>query len=189
MYNLFLGAFFMKDLGNVFILGDSYSTFEGYIPEGYIHYYSRADREETDVNAVGQTWWKKLLDDTESNLILNCSYSGTTVCNTGYDGEDYSDKSFVARLDKLIDGGFFKENNIDTFFIFGGTNDTWSGAPVGELMYDGWSKADLYNALPAFCYMLSRVKENVSARVVVILNDILKDEITVGTLVRIWMSA
>jgi len=26
-------------LGNVFILGDSYSTFYKYIPEGYEHYY------------------------------------------------------------------------------------------------------------------------------------------------------
>ena len=26
-------------LKNVFILGDSYSTFEGYVPEGYISYY------------------------------------------------------------------------------------------------------------------------------------------------------
>ena len=26
-------------LGNIFILGDSYSTFSGYIPEGYAPYY------------------------------------------------------------------------------------------------------------------------------------------------------
>ena len=32
--------------GNVFILGDSFSTFEGYIPEGYLTYYS----ENTEKN-------------------------------------------------------------------------------------------------------------------------------------------
>jgi len=35
--------------------------------------------------------------------------------------------------------------------------------------------------LPAFCYLLKRVKANVvGARVVVILNDVLKDEISDG---------
>ena len=29
----------MKDKNNVFILGDSYSTYEGYIPDGYRFYY------------------------------------------------------------------------------------------------------------------------------------------------------
>lgn len=27
------------NFGNVLILGDSFSTFEGYIPEGYLTYY------------------------------------------------------------------------------------------------------------------------------------------------------
>ena len=29
----------MVNLGNVLILGDSYSTFKGFIPEGYLYYY------------------------------------------------------------------------------------------------------------------------------------------------------
>ena len=62
----------MKNLGNVFILGDSYSTFKGYIPDEYHAYYSSEGRKETDVNAVSQTWWKMLLDETKANLVLNC---------------------------------------------------------------------------------------------------------------------
>ena len=36
----------MKSIGNVFVLGDSYSTFKGYIPEGYATYYG--DKEEKE---------------------------------------------------------------------------------------------------------------------------------------------
>ena len=171
----------MKNWGNVFILGDSYSTFKGFIPEEYRTYYSSEGRKETDVNDVNQTWWKQVIDETGSKLLRNCSFSGTTVCHTGYNGEDCSDNSFVARLDKLIKDGYFKKNKINTFFIFGGTNDTWAGSPVGKLKYHFWTKKDLYKALPAFCYLLKKVKANaVGARVVVILNDVLKDEISDG---------
>lgn len=171
----------MKNLGNVFILGDSYSTFKGYIPDEYHAYYSSEGRKETDVNAVSQTWWKMLLDETKANLVLNCSFSGTTICNTGYNGEDCREISFVARLDKLIKEGFFRKNKIDTFFVFGGTNDSWANSPVGKLKYRFLTKKDTYKVLPAFCYLIKRVKAKVEgARIVVILNSELKDEINQG---------
>ena len=34
------------------IFGDSYSTYEGFVPEGYAIYYPRLD-----VNSVNETWW------------------------------------------------------------------------------------------------------------------------------------
>ena len=77
----------MVDLGKVFILGDSYSTFEGHIPEGYATWYYKDIRNDTDVEKAEQTWWKKVLDNTKSELVLNCSYSGTTICHTGYSGD------------------------------------------------------------------------------------------------------
>ena len=41
----------------VAVLGDSYSTFEGFIPKGYATWYSpTAPPETTDVNKVEQTW-------------------------------------------------------------------------------------------------------------------------------------
>lgn len=42
----------------VAVLGDSYSTFEGFIPKGYATWYSpTTPPETTDVNKVEQTWW------------------------------------------------------------------------------------------------------------------------------------
>lgn len=171
----------MTTFGNVFILGDSYSTFEGFIPQGYDAYYINEGREQTDVNDVGQTWWYQLMNDTASNLVRNCSWSGTTVCHTGYGGADRSDNSFAARVDKLIDSGYFKEKTIDTFFVFGGTNDSWADSPVGELKYSAWKKEDLYQVLPAFCYLLNRLHEILpETRIVCIINTELKPEITEG---------
>lgn len=46
----------------VAVLGDSYSTFEGFIPKGYATWYSpTAPPETTDVNKVEQTWWWQLI--------------------------------------------------------------------------------------------------------------------------------
>ena len=36
-------------LGNVLIFGDSYSTFEGYVPEGYDVYYYKDGRSNGEV--------------------------------------------------------------------------------------------------------------------------------------------
>ena len=98
----------MAKLGNVLLLGDSYTTFKGYIPEGNAAYYSTSEKSITDAVQVEQTWWHQVISKTESNLVLNESWSGSTVCNTGYNAADFTHVSFMTRLTKLIDGGFFK---------------------------------------------------------------------------------
>ena len=169
---------FKMSFGNVFILGDSYSTFYEYIPQGCAHYYG-GGRGETDVSRVDQTWWYKLIKETDSSLLLNSSYSGTTICHTGYNGSDCSHISFIARFEKLIEDGFFNENEVDTVFVFGGTNDSWAGSPVGELKHSDWEKEDLYSVLPAYCYLINKLKTVLpEARIVSIINTELKPEIT-----------
>ena len=162
----------MKNTGNIFILGDSYSTFAGYIPDGYYAYYTPEKQEYTDLTRVEDTWWHRIATATGGTIVRNCSWSGTTMCNTGYGGF-CPDSSFVGRLNRLGAEGFFRDNRIDTFFIFGGTNDSWADSPIGENKYDDFTDDDLLCALPAFCYLLSRVKKYVpDARVVNILNDV-----------------
>ncbi len=107
---------------NILIFGDSYSTYEGYIPEGYLFYYPRED--QITVRDASKTWWKMLETETESKIVLNNSWSGSTICNTGYNGDCSKTNSFIFRLSQLIDGDFFKENNIDRVFVFGATNDS-----------------------------------------------------------------
>lgn len=165
----------MIEFGGVFILGDSYSTFEGYIPEGYATYYRPLKVDGTDVTRVEETWWHRVLTQTQSELAENCSFSGTTICHTGYEKSDCSHVSFAARMDERLENGFFATHPVDTVLIFGGTNDSWADSPVGELQYDGWTKETLYSVFPALCYLLHRTKTGLpNARVIVLLNTELK---------------
>ena len=69
---------------NTIIFGDSYSTFENFIPAGYAVHYFENGRPETDVTKVSQTWWHQVVTEADLNLILNNSWSGSTICYTGY---------------------------------------------------------------------------------------------------------
>ena len=163
---------------NIVIFGDSYSTFSGYVPEGYDVYYKPEGRKETDVTRVEQTWWHRLTPDMGLEIVRNDSWSGTTICHTGYDGDDYSKISFVARLDRLAAEGFFSQNEIDTVLVFGGTNDSWADSPLGELKEHGQTREDLFCVLPAIGYMGTRLRELLpKARILFIINTELKSEI------------
>lgn len=165
---------------NTLIFGDSYSTFEGFIPEGYAIYYTdKHENPETDVSKVSQTWWYQVIKEANLNLILNNSWSGSTIGYTGYNNADRSQSSsFIYRLKQLIANGFFMENQIDKVFIFGGTNDNWADAPLGEAKYKDWTHEDLYFVLPAICYFLNLMKETVpQAEIYCLINTNLKPEI------------
>ncbi len=161
-----------------FIIGDSYSTYAGYIPKGYHWYYGDERKEDPIVKGVENTWWHILARENGYEIILNDSFSGSTVCDTV---RDYlkPESSFVYRLDKYIADGFFTENKIDTVFIFGGTNDNWTDVPVGEVKYADITKEDLKSILPAFCHIIKKSSE-VAENVVVIMNTNLKAELTEG---------
>ena len=126
----------MTESKNLFILGDSYSTFEGKIPDDC------------------ETWYVSDYPDTRA---------GETDVN------------------KLIQTSFFEENNIDKLIVFGGTNDSWANAPIGEVKYKSWGKKDLHSVLPAFGYLLHTLKGTApKAEILCVINTELKDEIAKG---------
>lgn len=142
------------------ILGDSYSTYKGYVqPDSNICWYGHEERKKVnDVRNVGQTWWRLLAAQGGYRIEVNNSYSGATICHTGYEGKDYSDRSFVSRHDHL--------GQPDIILVFGGTNDSWAGAPLGEYQYADWTKAQLYHFRPAFaCLLASLAKRYPQAKV------------------------
>lgn len=161
-------------LGNIMIFGDSYSTYKGHIPEGYAHYYfpEEAPPENSVMTMrLDQTWWQRLISKTGANLIRNDSWSGSTICYTGYEGDCSTTSSFIYRYRKLRDEGFFRENRIDTLFVFGGTNDSWCPAELGERRYTDHSEKDLYYVLPAISHFMSALKaELCDTRIVFIAN-------------------
>ena len=157
---------------SISVLGDSYSTFEGYVtPSTNEMWYFEESGNRTDVNDVTQTWWWQVAKQGGYRLCVNNSYSGSTVGYRGYDGNDYSERSFLTRMDDL--------GNPDIILIFGATNDSWAGEPVGEYKYDNWTKADFYTFRPAMAYMLHHVVTRYpNVDVYFILNSELRDDIT-----------
>ncbi len=142
---------------NIIIFGDSYSTYLGYNPEGYDIYYPRENGQH-GVDSVDKTWWKMLANEKDYKIVLNNSWSGSTMCNTGYNGDCSKTSSFIHRLEELIEKGFFRNNKIDRVFVFGATNDDWTGNPCGEQKLSGWSRQDLFVALPGIAYFLYKLK-------------------------------
>ena len=172
----------MEVANNTIIFGDSYSTFEHFVPDGYAIYYSEKERPETDVTKVFQTWWHQVVTEANLNLILNDSWSGSTIGYTGYNNADCShSSSFIYRLHKLIEQDFFDKNNIDTVFVFGGTNDSWADAPLGTIKYENWETNDLYSVFSAICYFLKTLKDKLpKADIYCLINTELKPEISHG---------
>lgn len=167
----------VREIKTVSILGDSYSTFDGYIPEGNACWYFTVPQGENDVTSVDQTWWKLFCKDGGYELLVNESYSGSTICNTGYDKADYSDRSFVTRMKNVVAG----EETADLLIVFGATNDSWADSPIGNLKYADWTSEDMYSCLPACCHMLDFLtSEAPDSEIVFVINSELKDEITSG---------
>lgn len=156
------------------VLGDSYSTFVGRVsPDTNYVWYTPEEvrRGNTDVDSASQMWWSVLADSLGMRMLQNNSFSGATVCNRGYDGADYSDRSFITRQDNLPKS--------DYVFIFGGTNDSWAGAPVGVYDHSVFAPDSLYSFRPAMSLLLARLRQaQPEAEIVVIINSQLRNEIT-----------
>ncbi len=154
------------------VLGDSYSTYESYItPSTNISWYKlRPETARTDVTDVRQTWWHLLCTTLGYKLETNNSFSGATICNTGYGGEDYTARSFITRSDNL--------GCPDVILVFGGTNDSWADSPLGEMKYEDITPADLYSFRPAVCYLANHlVTRYPNTEIYFLLNTELKPEI------------
>ena len=139
---------------SVAIFGDSYSTFEGYLTPDTMetwYFLNRNDPQRTDVKSVRQTWWWQVVKQMGWKLEVNNSWSGSTICNTGYNDADYTHRSFMTRHSSL--------GRPDVILLFGGTNDSWCGAPLGEFKYEGWKRADLYCFRPALAWLLEHLQD------------------------------
>lgn len=131
------------------ILGDSFSTFEGYVTPDTndVWYYERIG-----VTSVEQMWWHKMATKMEWTLDRNNSFSGSLICNYwGFNaGPYYKPHSFINRMDNLGDP--------DVIFIQCGTNDVLNGAYWGEFVYSDWTEGDLEYYRPALAYMFDSIK-------------------------------
>jgi hypothetical protein len=160
-------AFASAQTKKVSILGDSYSTFLGIIPNNYATFYPN---NQNDVKEVEQTWWSLYINAKGYELEKNDSWGGTTICGTGYGGMDSSRSNFISRVDSL--------GSPDIIFVFGGTNDAWARSPIGQYQYSDWTKEDCKNFRPALACLLDMLKKHYStAKICCILNSELSDAV------------
>lgn len=145
------------------ILGDSYSTFQGYLsPSHNPTYYPKL---QTGVTEVVQTWWYQFISQNQLYLECNNSYSGSTVARK----PNTKETSYVERYPDL--------GNPDLIFVFGGTNDSWQGIPVGDYQYSDWEKDDLIYFRPAFAYLLYELQQIYpKAQIINLINTDLKKD-------------
>lgn len=100
------------------ILGDSLSTFAGYVPTGNATHYPNSIN---DVASVEQTWWMKLITDANAKIDINESWAGAQVSGINI-------SSFTSRIEKL--------GNPNYIIIHGGTNDSRRNVAVGNLHFN-----------------------------------------------------
>ena len=165
-------------LGRTFsILGDSYSTFKGFVPKEYACYYPNPEMVD-NVLSVEDTWWCKLIYQQGMRLLVNDSYSGSTVCTCVRDNQPMS-ASFVER----VHCSFCNDDKLqpDYFFVFGCTNDSWLDREIGQVQYESWTEDDLKSVLPAYCYVLDQLSAVYKkSKIVTVINTGLHPEITKG---------
>lgn len=106
------------------ILGDSISTFDGWIPEGYYDFFP-----VQGLTDVGQTWWKMVLDDTGMSLCINGSSSGSTCAGDSLGTSDPQHGCSNFRINGLAgsDG-----SSPDIIIVYMGTNDLIKDIPIGD---------------------------------------------------------
>ena len=108
--------------------------------------------------------------DTVEGYEKGNSYSGATVSYTGYDGNDYSARSFNTRMENL--------GQPDIIFVFGATNDSWAGTPIGEYKYENITYGDLSQFRPALARMLQWMTDRyINTEIYFLLNNDLREEI------------
>ena len=167
-----------KRYGTFSIIGDSYSSFTGYMADSKAATWYPASAhgmgDTNDIETVEQTWWFKFANDYGSRLIENNSWSGSTISYDGYsDGlEDGKETSFIQRMSLLT--------TPQLILVYGGTNDSWAAVEtkrddfLGEYKYSDFSESDFIYFRPALAYLLDTLKhKHIGAKIVFMVNTTL----------------
>ena len=138
-----------NDLSNkkISILGDSISTYSGYLPSGYATYYPKGN-----VNNVSKTWWKILIDNNDMVLGQNASYSGSTVqsdtSHSHLNNDNITALSANGVPDIIIIQGGTNDGNFEDLTANGTITETLPTTPLtSQNSYDTTTFSGAYQAL------------------------------------------
>ena len=115
------------------ILGDSISTFKGYIPisDGFNLNHRPRYPQDNLLSDVNETWWMQIIHDLDAKLGINDSWAGSIVTNTisGNSG-DQGENAAMASLTRIQNLG--SNGTPDVILFYGGTNDIGHSMPLGS---------------------------------------------------------
>lgn len=66
------------------IIGDSISTYYGFVPDGYKVYYNEEIALENQLTSVDDTWWRIVCKHLGAEICVNNSYSSSRVSGNGF---------------------------------------------------------------------------------------------------------
>ena len=169
-----------KHYGTFAIIGDSYSSFKGYMADpNAATWYPASDHnmnDTNDVENVEQTWWYKFANTYNSRLLENNSWSGSTIAYDSYSEglDDGKETSFIQRMNLIT--------TPQLILIYGGTNDSWVAGDtkrddfLGEYKYSDFSESDFIYFRPALAYLLDKLKhKHIGAKIIFMLNSSLNN--------------
>ncbi len=108
------------------IVGDSVSTFDDWIPEGYYDFYPMNGE---GVDSVEQTWWKMVLNNLGMELCVNASSAGSTCVGNSLGTDDPQSGCNEFRMGHLLgENGEYP----DMIIVYMGNNDFLKAIPLGE---------------------------------------------------------
>ncbi len=144
-----------KVISSFAVIGDSFSTYEGWLPENNATWYGNSETQSksNDVESVKDTWWWQFSKEKQLSLLCNESYSGSCVCNSP-NAPRGDATSFVNRAKVHLGEGNAVGIKPDLIFIFGGVNDYNASVDIGEPKYSEWTEEDLQSFAPAYCYLI-----------------------------------
>lgn len=126
------------------VLGDSYSTYSGYIPQSNWSYYPK-----NTVDDVSKMWWYIVDEDTNYAYDTINAWSGGTVSLYSASSKG-AGSPFVRRVGNL--------GSPNLIFVMGGLNDADHDVPLGEYKYSNFSESDLDYFRPSVAYVISQLK-------------------------------
>ena len=137
------------------ILGDSISTFEGISAPKNAAYYNHTHKMKSGVVTVLDTWWGQVIERLGGELLVNHSWSGSTVCRYS-SCEVPSYACGDERTSALSKDGI----QPDVIMVFMGTNDWGWGFRINDNTNakDSENNCALFSV--AYRTMLSKLKKN-----------------------------
>ena len=135
------------------IIGDSISTYEGYLPAGNRTHYPNSTN---DINNVHDTWWMKIIDALGMVLEVNESFSGSHVTTYNEETNSVSGYSSAACKERCTNLG-----DPDVIIVYMGTNDfchevslgTWDGSTASPAE----TAANMTTFREAYAIMLNKI--------------------------------